>query len=67
MVMQLYMAKLTPAEWTEDTSEEEKRTFVSKLIQRGDQHYDDRMSASEALAAGLIQRVHTDSLGILTP
>lgn len=59
-----YIHRLTPATWNESTTEDEKRSFVQNLINRGDQRFDCWMSADEAVEAGLIQRVITDKLDI---
>jgi len=64
MVTRLYMQRLTPAAWSKDTPEEERRTFVQQLIARGDQRFDDWMTAEEAVMVGLIREVVTGKLDI---
>lgn len=64
MVTELYMSRLTPAKWTEQTLKEDRRKFVHELISRGDQRFDDWMSAEEAVEAGLIERITNDKLDI---
>lgn len=66
IVTQLYMSRLTPAVWTEQTTGEERRAFVQNLIARGDQRFDCWMSAEEAVKVGLIERVVHDKLNIFT-
>ncbi len=63
-VTQLYMNCLTPAAWTKKTTNEARRGFVQKLIARGDQKFDEHMSAEEAVRAGLIERVVHEKLDI---
>jgi len=64
MVTKLYMSRLTPARWTEQTPQDDRRAFVHQLIGRGDQRFDDWMSAEEAVEVGLIERVMSDKLDI---
>lgn len=64
LVTRLYMSRLTPAKWTEQTPDEERRTFVQSLIARGDQRFDDWMPVEEAVEIGLIQSVISDKLDI---
>lgn len=55
-VLTFYAAKL-------DKSREE----VQKLIDRGDEQYDNQMTADEAKAIGLITNIITENLGIFPP
>ncbi len=64
MVMKLYMNRLTPKKWSGKTSNKDRRAFVRKLIARGDQRFDDWMSAEEAVQVGLIESVFTGKLDI---
>ncbi len=66
MVTRLYMHRLTPKKWNNETSDEERRAFVQGLIARGDQRFDDWMTAEEAIEVGLIERVVTDKLDIFS-
>ena len=59
-----YMRLLTPPEWDDSTTDEERREFVKNIIARGDQQFDDWMSAEEAVKIGLIQHVTFDNLDI---
>ncbi len=65
-VIQMYMRRLTPETWNPETTDEEKRAFVLKLISRGDQRFDDWMSAQEAVKIGLIDGIETNNLNIFT-
>lgn len=68
IVTRLYMTRLTPKAWANgNTSEEEKRVFVQKLISRGDQPFDQWFSAEHALEIGLIEEITTTKLGIFPP
>lgn len=61
----LYVNRLTPAAWKRKrTTLMQKRTYVQKLIARGDQEFDNWISAKEALEVGLIDRIVTGKLGI---
>lgn len=64
MVIKLYMEKLRPDHWTGKETNKVKREFVEKLISRGDQRFDEWMSAEEAVKIGLIERVVRDKLDI---
>jgi ATP-dependent protease ClpP protease subunit len=64
MVLDLYMNRLTPPHWVEETTPEEKEQFVLNLIKRGDQDFDDRMSAKDAVKAGLITSITHGKLNI---
>ncbi len=66
MVARLYMSRLTPNKWTAQTTDAERRNFVQNLLNRGDQRFDDWMSAEEAVGIGLIERVVRDKLDIFT-
>ncbi len=64
-VIGMYMRCLTPPSWKDrNVTEEEKRDFVQKLIDRGDQRFNADLSNKEALAAGLIERVEEGNIGI---
>jgi ATP-dependent protease ClpP protease subunit len=63
-VMNLYMNRLTPTTWNDETSASDRRTFVQKLIDRGDQNFDAWMTAKEALDVGLIETVTAGKLDI---
>lgn len=56
-MMSVYEKYLTPTNWTSDKTQEEKRDFVRALIKRGDQKFDDWMSAEEAIECGLITTI----------
>lgn len=66
IVIKLYMNRLTPKTWTDQTTDTERRAFVQSLIARGDQRFDDWMTAEEAVAVGLIERVVEEKLNIFT-
>lgn len=63
----LYMRKLTPHTWSDNTSNENKRTYVKELIKRGDQNFNNWMSAKEAEEVGLINNIIVDKLDIFKP
>jgi len=63
-VLQLYMNRLTPVAWMDGSSEEVRRKYVQGLIDRGDQKFDDWLSAQEALEAGLIDGIVDAKLNI---
>lgn len=66
-VLNLYMKRLTPRSWIErHVSDDERRAYVRELINRGDQRFDDWISAEEALGAGLIEGIVTDNIGVFT-
>ena len=65
MVLDLYMSRLTPASWAQQKpSDDERRTYVQKLIDRGDQPFDDWMSAEEAVEVGLVTEIMHGKLDI---
>ncbi len=65
MVLQLYMSRLSPAIWSaQRPTDEERRAFVLKLINRGDQNFNDWMSAEEALDVGLVSKIEHGKLDI---
>jgi ATP-dependent protease ClpP protease subunit len=63
MVIQLYMERLTPS-WVIPLTEDEKRQRVLRLIARGDQRFDEWMSAEEAVEIGLVTGIVSGKLGI---
>lgn len=65
MVIQLYMERLTPS-WAVPPSEEEKRENVLRLIARGDQRFDEWMSATEAVEIGLVSGIVSGKIGIFS-
>lgn len=67
MVLNLYMSKLTPYAWTKkEPTDEKRRKYVQKLIDRGDQRFDDWMSAEEAIEVGLVTKIVRGKLDIFT-
>lgn len=65
MVFGLYMSRLSPPAWEkETTSDEQKRKFVQNLIDRGDQPFDEWLSAEEAVEVGLVTQVESGKLDI---
>lgn len=65
MVLDLYMSKLTPTAWTKkEPAVDERREYVQKLINRGDQPFDDWMSAKEAIEVGLVTEIVHGKLDI---
>jgi len=67
MVLELYMSKLTPTAWTKkEPSDEERREYVQKLIERGDQRFNDWLSAEEAVEAGLVTEIVRGKLDIFS-
>lgn len=65
MVLGLYMSRLTPTSWAKkEPKDEERREYVQRLIDRGDQPFDDWMSAEEAVEVGLITEIVRGKLDI---
>lgn len=65
MVLSLYMSKLTPVAWSkEKPTDEMRREYVQQLIDRGDQSFDDWMSAEEAIEVGLVTEIVHGKLDI---
>ena len=65
MVLSLYMNRLTPTAWTKKLpSDDQRREYVQKLIDRGDQPFDDWMSAEEAIEVGLVTEIINGKLDI---
>lgn len=64
-VIRLYMNRLTPPAWKKSQPKEaEKREFVRKLIERGDQRFNDVLSAEEAIQVGLVTEIIREKLDI---
>lgn len=65
MVLGLYMKKLTPVAWSNTKpTDEERRAYVQQLINRGDQPFDNWMSAEEAIEVGLVTEIVHGKLDI---
>lgn len=65
MVLNLYMSKLTPVAWSkEKQTDEKRREYVQKLIDRGDQPFNDWMPAEEAIEVGLVTEIVQGKLDI---
>jgi ATP-dependent protease ClpP protease subunit len=65
MVLGLYMSRLTPTAWASDKpTDEKRREYVQKLIDRGDQPFDDWMSAEQAVEVGMITEIVSGKLDI---
>ncbi len=65
MVLNLYMSRLTPTAWGEENpAEDKRRKYVQRLIDRGDQPFDNWMSAEEAVEVGLITDIVHEKLDI---
>lgn len=65
VALDLYVSRLTPIAWRKKrTTRAQKRAYVQKLIARGDQEFDNWITADEALEVGLIDRIVTGKLGI---
>ncbi len=65
MVLELYMNRLTPTAWKKKKpSSAVRRTFVQRLISRGDQPFNSHLSASEAVEVGLITKIIHGNLNI---
>lgn len=65
IVVRLYTSKLTPAAWKSNKpSDAKRREFVRKLISRGDQQFDDWLSAEEAVEVGLIEKIVTEKFDV---
>jgi ATP-dependent Clp protease, protease subunit len=65
MVLGLYMSKLTPTAWSKEMpANEKRREYVQQLIDRGDQSFDEWMSAEEAIEVGLITKIVSEKLDI---
>jgi ATP-dependent protease ClpP protease subunit len=61
----LYMSRLTPTAWkTDKPTDEKRREYVQTLIDRGDQSFNDWMSAEEAIEVGMITEIVSDKLDI---
>jgi ATP-dependent protease ClpP protease subunit len=56
-MMSVYESYLTPTNWPTEKTPEEKQNFVRELIKRGDQKFDNWMSAEEAIQCGLITTI----------
>lgn len=67
MVTRIYMNRLTPQVWANGKpGEEERREFVQRLIQRGDQRFDEWFIAEEAVEIGLIEEIKEGKLDVFT-
>jgi len=65
MVLGLYMNRLTPTAWTKkEPTDEKRRKYVQKLIDRGDQPFDEWMTADEAVEIGLVTEIVHGKLDI---
>ena len=65
MVLGLYMSKLTPVAWSKkESTDKKRREYVQQLIDRGDQPFDDWMSAEEAIEVGLVTKIVHGKLDI---
>jgi ATP-dependent protease ClpP protease subunit len=65
MILGLYMNRLTPTAWDKQLPNDEiRRQHVHKLINRGDQSFDNWMSAEEAKKVGLITNIVQGKLDI---
>lgn len=65
LVTRLYMKRLTPKAWQSGRpSEEEQRSFVQKLIKRGDQPFDQWFLVDHAIEVGIIEEITTAKLDI---
>lgn len=66
-VLKMYMNCLTPPAWAKKRpSAKIRREFVQKLINRGDQRFDELMTAEEAVEAGLVTRIIREKLDIFS-
>ncbi len=66
-VLQMYTKRLTPKIWGEKNLDDaERRSFVKKLIERGDQQFDYQLQAPEAIDVGLIQKIATEKIDIFS-
>jgi ATP-dependent protease ClpP protease subunit len=64
-VMKLYANRLTPVDWEgKNLSKKERRSYVKKLIRRGDQRFNSEMNAKEALHVGLVTDIVSGKLEI---
>lgn len=63
-VLGLYTTRLTVPVWTGETTDEEKRRFVQGLIDRGDQPFNQWLSAEEAVKIGLVTGIVSGKLDI---
>ncbi len=64
-VLRLYMSRLRPKAWADQKpSEADQREYVKMLINRGDQSFDDWMSAEEAIEVGLVTEIVHGKLNI---
>lgn len=65
MVLDLYTSRLTPTAWAKKKpTNEKRREYVRRLIDRGDQAFDEWMSAEEAVEVGLITEIVRGKLDI---
>jgi len=67
MIIRLYADRLTPLAWQESKpTDEERHAFVQQLIKRGDQRFDDWLSAEEAIQIGLVDKIQYEKLEIFS-
>jgi ATP-dependent protease ClpP protease subunit len=65
MVVGLYMSRLTPKAWSnKEPLEKERREYVQRLIDRGDQSFDEWMTAEGAIEVGLVTDIVRGKLDI---
>lgn len=65
IVTRLYMKRLTPKEWAGGKPDEAiQRAFVQRLVNRGDQRFDQWFGAEHAVEIGLIEEITTAKLEI---
>ena len=67
LVLRLYMNRLTPPAWKKKRpTEKVRRAYVQKLISRGDQRFDQMMTAEEAVECGLVTKIIDAKLDIFS-
>ena len=67
MILRLYANRLTPLVWQNRApNDAERHDFVQQLIKRGDQRFDDWLSAEEAVQVGLIDKIQHEKLDIFS-
>ena len=67
MVIELYRNKLTPTAWKKSKPSKARQIqYVQQLIARGDQRFDNWLTAEEAVEVGLVTKIVRDKLDIFS-
>jgi len=59
LVTGIYKERLTPKGWDAATTDDQKGEYVQRLLDRGDQPFNEWMSVQEAIDVGLVQKICT--------